>query len=513
MVGKKLLKNAWDIILGFIVVGFISWIYITNVGPIERVVTEINNTFYDQMLRATLQKLPPIKQSNIAIIAIDDKSIAEQGRWPWSRKKIAQLINQLKSLEAGVIAFDIVFSEPERNIINETLAQINELPKETRPTLQPGFEKLAPIFEYDARFSEALKEGEHILGFVLTAQNETAAGVLPEPLLRFTPEETQATDLPKMQSSLGNIPVLQEAAVHGGFLNSDPDSDGTLRYAFLLLVYQNGVYPSLALEATRNFLLADGIQLVTPSYGDREVLEGIKIDQFVIPTDEMGRMLIPFRGQAYTFPYFSATDILEHRVPASEISGKLLFIGASATGLGDLQPAAVEGNYPGVEIHATIASAILDQYFPSKPAWGRGLEFILILLLGVIAAVVFPFLSAFWLAVISVISIGAWIGITTWLWITKAILFTLIFPLFTILILAFINMVHSYLTASRQRKEIKSIFGQYVPQQHIDTILKSSAESLMSGDSRELSVLFSDIRGFTTMSEKLTASELKAQLS
>lgn len=510
---KSFYKNIGDILFGLVIVALICWIYLTSVGPVERVVNEINNTFYDQMLRATLDKLPPIKQNNIAIIAIDDKSIAEQGRWPWSRKKMAELLMNLKQLEAGVIAFDIIFSESERNAITETIHHIKEIPVENRPTLQPDFEKLTPYFDFDSKFAEALSQNEDVLGFVLTQGNNEPIGQLPAPLLTLSDQEINATYIPVMDGSLANLPNLQQAAKNGGFLNSDPDEDGTLRYTNLLLIYKNGVYGSLALEATRDFLLTEKIQLVQSAYGSSTILEGIQMDQFVIPTDERGRILIPFRGGPYTFPFYSATDILQHRVPPEAIAGKLLFVGATATGLGEIQPTAVSSSYPGVEIHATVAAAILDQYFPSRPVWGRGLEFVLILGLGIIAAILFPFLNAFWLAGISSCAIIAWFGTTTYLWIHKGVLLTLIFPLATVLLLAFINIVHSYLISSRQRKEIKSVFGQYVPQQHIDTILKSPTDSLMSGDSRELSVLFSDIRGFTTMSEKMTAVELKAQLN
>ncbi|MDI1351401.1 MAG: adenylate/guanylate cyclase domain-containing protein [bacterium] len=511
---KKLLKkNGLAILIGFIFVGMMAWIYLTSNSVIEGFVTNVNNAAYDHLLRANITKLPPLKQNNIAIVAIDDKSIAEQGRWPWSRQKIAQLNSKLHQLQATVIAYDVVFSEPERNIMTQALEEINHNPTLSTPALNASLTHLIPHFNFDTIFAKSLSEGDFVLGFVLNPDDTSAIGILPSPLLMMTPLEAQSLAIPTMVGYLGNINGLQNAAHQGGFLNANPDDDGTLRQSNLLMSYHNGIYPSIGLEATRLYLLSDHIKLITANYGNTPVLEGIQLDQTIIPTDETGSMLIPFRVGAYAYPYISATDVLENRISNTEIANKIIFIGATATGLGDLKPAAVANNYPGVEVHASIASAILDNYFPSKPVWGRGLEFLLIISIGLLGAMLFPFLNATYLALISIGSIAAWFYITTWLWISHGLVLTLLFPLITLLFLAFLNMVNSYLTASKQKKEIKSIFGQYVPQQHIDTILKSSGESLLNGESKELSVLFSDIRGFTTMSEKLTAPQLKTQLN
>ena len=506
-------KNGLAFLLGLIIVGLMSWIYLSDNSTASSLVTKINNSVYDHMLRANLAKLPPIKQNSIAIVAIDDKSIAEQGRWPWSREKIADLVNKLHKLQASVVTFDIIFSEPERNIMTEALDSLNKTPSANDASLKASLKQLTPYFNFDNNFAQSLSDGDFVLGIAFDPVNTVAIGDLPSPLLMMTRDQAQSLSIPSMEGYLGNISELQKAAKQGGFINASPDDDGTLRQANLLMSYHNAVYPSLALEATRLFLLSDKIELVTASYGTNSVLEGIQIDQTIIPTDETGSILIPFRVGAYAFPYISATDILENRVHDADIASKIIFIGATATGLGDLKPSAVDSNYPGVEVHASIASAILDNYFPAKPIWGRGLEFLLIASLGIIGALLFPFLNAILLAVISVACILLWLYATTWLWTAQHLVLTLLFPLLTVLLLAFMNMVNSYLSASKQKKEIKSVFGQYVPQQHIDTILKSSNQSLLDGESKELTVLFSDIRGFTTMSEKLTASQLKTQLN
>ena len=511
---KKILKkNGLAFLIGLIFVALMSWIYISSNSTTTALVNGINNSVYDHLLRVHLDKLPPIKQNNIAIVAIDDASIAEQGRWPWSREKIALLVSKLHQMQAAVIAFDIIFSESERNIMDQALKGLDKTPASQNNSLQTTLKQLIPYYNFDEVFAQSLNQGDFVLGMVFDEQNDSALGDLPAPLVKLTQEQANSLSIPRMDGYLSNIPVLQNAAHQAGFLNAAPDDDGTLRQTNLLMSYHNGVYPSLALEATRLYLLSDKIQLITSNYGNDSVLEGIQLDQTIIPTDETGSILIPFRVGAYAYPYISATDILENRIKPQDIASKIIFIGATATGLGDLKPSAITNNYPGVEVHASVASAILDNYFPSKPVWGRGLEFLLIVGLGLIGAVLFPFLNALLLSIIALLSILGWLYATTWLWVHQHLVLTLLFPLITVLFLVFMNMVNSYLAASKQRKEIKSVFGQYVTQQHIDTILKSSNESLLEGESKELTVLFSDIRGFTTMSEKLTAVQLKMQLN
>ncbi len=501
---KGFLKNRLAIALGLLFVVLMAWSYFSKIPAIDNLVTRFNNSVYDLLLQANLKKLPPIKSNEIGVIAIDDTSIAEQGRWPWDRKKMTQLVAKLQEMGASVIAFDIMFSESENNLITQALKEVDSSPQKLPTDIHSAMTQLIPSFDYDSKFGDTLKQGDHVLGFVLNPSEATSSGMLPEPIS----ENRQTFKIPEMQSYMGNIPVLQNAAKY-----AIPDADGTLRHAALILALKGKVYPSLSLEATRLFLLSNQVTLVTSDEPKPGTLKGVQLDNLLIPTNEYGEVLIPFRGEAYTFPFFSATDILENRINKSEIESKILFIGATATGLGDLKPTAVANNYPGVEVHASIASAILDHYFPTIPAWGKKVEFSLILVLGIISAIIFPFLTAPWLALIAITAVGVWILVSTWLWVSYSILISLLFPLLTVFLLAFINMVNSYLVSSNQRKEIKSIFGQYVPQNHVDSILKSSNEALLEGENKELTVLFSDICGFTTMSEKLTAPQLKTQLN
>jgi adenylate cyclase len=500
---KVFLKNLPSICLGL----FLTCVVASFFSLGSNIALEVNSLIYDMILRGNLKKLPPIHQENVAIIAIDDKSIAQIGRWPWSRQTMAKLLENLHKNSAAVVAFDIVFSEPERNIVEDLMTQLPQDKQNIKSSLQ----SLLPKFNYDEIFSKELANGENVMSFVFNSKNANLIGILPEPLSVKNPQVLP--DIKVMKGFLSNIKQIEQATHFGGFINSTAEFDGVIREAPMLSSFNGNLYPSLALAATMKYLMVDKIELVTEVKNNKPELRGIKLDNLFIPITKYGKILVPYRALPYSFNYFSAVDVLNDKVPEEYISGRLVFIGATATGLGDLQSTPVSSAYPGTEINASIASAILDKYFPAKLPYGLQLQMFLVILFGVSLSFIFPFCSAIILGSVFVGAVVLWTIIVNVLWLKYSIVITLFFPLLIILLLAFMNMVNSYLLTNTQKKEIKSAFGQYVPQQHIDNILQSSSESLLSGDTRELTILFSDIRGFTTLSEKLSATELKAQLN
>lgn len=235
---KKILKkNGIAFLIGLVFVSFFSWVYISNNATTTALVNTINDTVYDHLLRTHLDQLPPIKQDNIAIVAIDDQSIAEQGRWPWSREKIALLVNKLHQMQAAVVAFDIIFSEPERNIMTQALESLDKTPASKDVSLQNSIKQLVPYFNFDDVFAKSLSQGDFVLGMVFDSQNNSALGVLAAPLLTMSSEQASSLAIPKMQGYLSNIAVLENSAHNAGFLNADPDDDGTLRQTNLVMSY------------------------------------------------------------------------------------------------------------------------------------------------------------------------------------------------------------------------------------------------------------------------------------
>lgn len=505
-----MMNKVVPIVLGILLSLLAAWLQLTTWKPIHLLLQRIDNMAYDIQLRAA--KTHTIDQnSSVVIVYIDDKSLKQQGRWPWSRDKIAQLILNTEKLGATVIALDMAFPEQENNIADLILAKLQPIP--SNAALIAAIHKLAPDFNYDAKLAQSLQQGETVLGITFHDNKNSSEGILPPPLLQLDPNVAAASTFISMSSFTTNIPLIQEAVKSSGFINVFADNDGIIRKVPLLLRYQNGLYPSLALEATRRYLLSD-ISLSLGHLGNLIAVDSVHLGKQVIPTDITGQVLIPFRTPGGEIPYYSATDILTKKIAPRALQNKLVFVGASAFGLGDLQSTALQSAYPGVAIHASIASGILLNRFPYKPAWAPGMELSITLLFGLILTFCFPFLSARWLMLLGLLIPLLFFAFNTWLYQTTWIILSLIIPTSLILALAIINMAYGYLFESRRRNELKAIFGQYVPPSYIESILKHPSTSLsLHGESREMTVLFSDIRNFTTISESMPATDIKEILN
>lgn len=406
-------------------------------------IIKIENTTYDGEVRHYHRPLSP--HPSIVIVDIDDKSISAEGRWPWDRVKIAKLAKELHRLGASVIAFDAVFSEPQENPVDAVIKEVND------PALVQELEQIKPSFDADAVLAEALKQGEFCLGFAL-ASNGKESGRLPPPLISLTEKEADETLIIPMNGYIGNQPILQEAAKSGGFINTTIDADGILRFSPLLQRVRGDVYPSLALEATKRFLSLPFSAILTTQSGKHRVISAIQLGDIAIPTDPWGRMLIPFRGAPYTFPYLSAVDVLKKTVSEEAVRGKLVFVGTSATASWDLLATAISPVFPGVEVQASIASGIIDGYMPYKPNWGRGVAIAMLLMIGILATFLFPRMGhiggfLFCMGVIGILKVFNY-----WLWTHYAFVLSFFLPMPTIGTLFALDLISVYLAKKWKKK-------------------------------------------------------------
>jgi adenylate cyclase len=506
---EKLKEKGYPISIGALFTLLMALLLYLSPGFLGRSLSFLENISYTLMLR---NKYKPIDaKTPIAIVDIDDRSLVQIGRWPWPRDKMGELVDALFKLKAKAIAFDFMFPEAEGNLADVAIRRL----KEVAPQSSVAFAELESAksaFDNDEVFAKALSSGDTILGFVLLNEGNPF-GALPPPLMTLSEELREELYLPDMKSYIGNYPPLQKAAKGGAFINATPDPDGVIRFSPMLLRMGSSVYPSLSLGAVQLFLGNEAVQLQIERYGRQHVLEGIKIGNKTIPTDPWGRILIPFRGPPYSVPYISAADLFSGQVSDAQVANKLLFIGSSATAMGDLVATAMAPIFAGIEIHAQIASGILDDYLPYKPAWGKGVAIALILILGLVSASLLPFLGPIEASAYIFSLCFALIGSEYLIWTRFGIVLTSIFPLFSLLVLYVFNIVLGYFFETGRRKLMKSVFGQYVPPDCIDSMIKKGGGFGMEGESKELTVLFADIRGFTTLSEKLTASELKKLLN
>lgn len=499
------------IIIGIMLVCLAIWTLITPTKFIRSLTERLDNLGYDLQLRTRVLTNASPSISPVAIVDIDDNSLKIEGRWPWPRSKLAALVDELHKQGAAVIAFDIFFSEKEHNIaktIATRLTQKNLL----NPALSAVLQKSEPLFDEDAIFAKSLARSETVLAIGFLPRKQTQ-NQLPPPLLILTPQEKSQLGIISSTGYISNIPLLQQAAKGGGFINIFSDNDGIIRRSPLILAYENKVYPALSLQAVMAFL-GEKISLDTHSYGKEIKLEGIRIGSRVIPTDDRSQVLIPFIGKSYTFPYYSATEILQGKIAKDALLGKILFVGTSATGLGDLQATSIQNPFPGVEIQATLVNGILLNQFSYKPAWTLGANIFLTFALGLVAACLFPFFGPRILSIIIIVFPPALLFLNNWIWGKTGLILSFLVPVILFLVIAIFNIIYGYLFESRRREHLKIMFGQYVPEKHIDEMLKSPGRNYaLRGEDRNMSVLFADIRNFTTISEGMPASELVNMLN
>lgn len=496
------------ILLGFIFLAIAIWLQLTAIAPISHFINRIEQLAYDLQLRTNQLTTKAIIQSPIVIVDINEKSLSKEGRWPWPREQLANLVKNIKEAGAAVIAFDIVFPLKEENPVDQLLSLSAKEKKVVTPETMSFFNNIRPYTNNDALFAQQLHQIDSILAISFIAEPDII-GAAPKPLLVLTTPQEESLGFISVQGILSNIPELATAAKSVGFINSLPDEDGIIRRLPLLIRYQNNLYPSLALEAVRIFLFAK-VKLVTASYHNESKLEGIMIGDYKIPTDEYGQVVIPFRGMGFTFPYISAEDILNKKFPPDMLQGKIVFVGTSATGLGDLKTTAIQNAFPGIEIHATIADGILTHHFSYKPAWALGAEISITFLLGAFFALVFPYVGPRLLSLLMLIIPILLFFCNHWIWNKSGLIITIFIPIFLCIIVAIMNIIYGYIFESRRREHLKNIFAQYVPTTHIDEMLKKPGRAYgLHGETRTMTVLFSDIRGFTTITETMSAATVK----
>lgn len=423
--------------------------FITYLEPpfLKEWILKLETTTYDRQIKRFHRPLSA--NSSVVILGIDDASLKRYGRWPWSRELIAKLITQLEKKHPALIAIDMLFSEKEKGPIDQILPSIEN------PSLKEGLKDVQDQFQPDQTLAKAIGITPSLLSCFLEEKLERQ-GLLMEPAFLLPKTSSENILIPNKQGYISNLAIFQKAAKGGGFINAMVDQDGILRTSPLLLRMKQKVYPSLALEAARMFLKTSYTAIQTTETGEYLALDAILLKDRKIPTDPWGRILIPFRGPSFSFPYISAKDLLENKVKSDQIENKLIFLGLSATASTDLFSTAISPAVPGVEIQATIASGIIDNYLPHKPNWGRGASILLIALLGGLAAFIFPRIShtfAFFLA-ISCIAILELINYLAWSY--SQVVLSFFFPVPTLATIFAVDLISIFLLDRRRKKREKN---------------------------------------------------------
>ncbi len=502
----------YPIVVGLLLIVITLSLQFSNVPLTRQAIARLDYLAYDLRLKANLDN--SAVDPRIVIVDIDEKSLRAEGHWPWPRDRLAALVDELFAQGAVVIAFDVVFAEAERNPGRMVLDRLAQHRIES-PELRDLVTRHLQLFDNNAVFVSNIRGRDVVLGNVFEYAQRESSGVLAEPLAFTDPQQASRVDLPRALSYTGNAEALSGAGVYGGFFTVLPDDDGIIRRAQMLQRFGDDIYPLLSLEAVRRYLLVEALQLKTAVIGGAEVIEEIRLADYRIPTDRKGRAMVPYRGPRGSYPYISATDVLNHRVPESvTLPGSIVLVGTTAAGLFDLRATPLDSVYPGVEVHANIISGILDQTFPVEPSWATGANFSLTVAVGLLLVLSLPFLSPLGMIVMTALVGSGVVAFNFWLWSEHQLVLSLAPLAVLVSLLGLFNIAYGFLVESRGRRRLKDMFGQYVPQQLVEEMNRYPDRSYgFEGESRVMSVLFCDIRSFTTISERLTAAQLKKMLN
>ena len=471
----------------------------------------MENIVYDLRLRSTA---PNTIDPRIVIVDIDEQSLAQEGRWPWRRDKLAYLVDMLFDYyQIKLLGFDVVFSEPDTSAGVELLEQLATGQLQNNTEFLSTLETMRPQLSYDQLFAKSLQNRPVVLAYFTSpiAEKTPEIGALPAPLAKAK-EHPFSRLLANEKSYAANLPKLQTAATSAGFFNNPSvDEDGVYRRLPLLVEYQQQIYQALALALFRTLLELPPVEFVTGSgYGnnDSQRLEALNIEGFHIPVDQSSTLLVPYRGRQGSFRYISATDVLNGVVPTDALKDKIVIVGTTAAGLLDLRATPVQHVYAGVEIHANILSGLLDQRIKSRPSYSLGIELLELAVICLAAIVILPRLPVF----LSALILGVWlvggIAVNFYSWAVWDIDTALAAPITLLILLYGIQLFFGFFFESRRKKQLSNIFGQYIPPELVEQMSQSDEEFTLTGESRDMTVLFSDVRGFTTISEGMEPQEL-----
>jgi adenylate cyclase len=476
---------------------------------------QLENWTYDTRLNFTR---PNTTDDRVVIVDIDEISLAEVGRWPWGRDQLAIIVDNLfDRYQARVVAFDIVFAEKDESSGLEQFERLANSRLKNNSEYLEAFRELHPTLMHDEIFADSLVGRNVVLGYYFKASLQEGevgiTGMLPPPLTKMDVQWSERLPIHKASGYGGNLEILQAAARSGGYFdNPFVDSDGVFRRVPLVQAYEGYLYASLALATTQSYLDADGIELSVESEGikggkEYYALETINLQQFHIPVDVNGAVFVPYRGRQGSFPYVPASRVLDGSADPALFEGKIVLVGTSAPGLLDLRSTPVQNIYPGVEVHANIISGILDNRIKHQPAWTVGYEFVLLVIVAVCMALLLPLVPPL-IAAAATLGFSAIIMAGTFFAWNNNLILPLASPMLLIVLIFMLHMTYGFFIESRGKRQLANLFGQYIPPELVDEMSESPEEFSLDGENREMTVLFSDVRGFTTISEGMDPKQL-----
>ncbi len=464
---------------------------------------------------------------SIVLAVIDEKSLEMEGRWPWPRSKIAELVDILSRDGAKVISFDVGFLEPDENtqlgFIDKFGHQLDAL--DIRSSSLTTF------------IAESKKNANNDLVLATAIRNSTAKVVLgyffhmnrtdldyqleaekieqqiarisasKYPLVLHEGDEKEDRFI-HAYSPVGNLDILAASTDAAGYYSVRSDPDGVVRWMPLVIQCGEDIYPPLSVVSAYHYLDMPRLMVEV----DEQGVEGIRMGQLFIPTDETGQLLINYLGPAKTFPHISISDILGGGVPKGIFKDKIVIVGGTATGTHDTRSTPFTPLYPGVEIHATVVDNILTENFMVKPRWTLIYDLTAIIILAVLAGIALPRMGPLKGLLFVAVLFNLYIFFAYWFLLYFKLWLNIAYPLLALLFNYTVLRVHGYITKDRERKKIQGTFKQYVAPLVIEEMIKEPSKLKLGGEEKELTIMFNDIAGFTSLSERHSPTEMVSML-
>lgn len=458
---------------------------------------------------------------SIAIVSIDEKSIDKEGKWIWPRKKMAELITSISDAGARVIVLDICFVDPD----NTALENLEDISKKIKSLeiinteLNEYIKELTLASDNDQLLAAAIRnsKADVVLGYFFQMNADDAAHV-EETLIRSQTSSIQSSCFQSVQYASeqafntlfiqavipkANIPDIAAATPYSGYFNMMPDKDGVIRWIPGILKFRDVLYAHMSLKALAAFLDSP-LDVLVADHG----VDGLQVGDITVPTDELGRIMINFRGGTKTFPHISATDILNGRVPSSRMKDKLVIIGVTAVGIYDLRVTPFDNVFPGVEVHANLIDSILSRDFLYQPAWAAVFDVMAILVAGLLLGGILPRVKVVPGAIAAIIVLCGYIYICYYLFSAKGIVLNIVYPTVVTIFVYISISAYRYLVEEGHKRFIKNAFSTYLSPTVVEQLCESPEKLVLGGEKREITAFFSDVEGFTSISEKLTPEDL-----
>lgn len=474
----------------------------------------LDATIYDFTLKSAA---PRVVDDRITILDIDEASLKTIGRWPWSRDKMASMVDKLYN-DYGIAAmgFDVIFAEPDISSGIATLDQLSKGALVGEAGFRQRYAALRPSLDFDGRFASALTGKTLALGyyFITPGLPEGVTGALPQANLPASALGEHQRSLVEAIGYGANLARFQQAAGIAGYFSVLPDEDGTIRKVHLLTRYQSGLYESFSAATLRAAMGAEPLKAGVEAsrfLGVAYRQPWVEVAGIKIPLNADGSAWVPYRAGA-PFPYVSAKEVLAGRTDKGVLENRVVLVGSTAPGLADLRVTPFSGSFPGVEIHAHMIAGMLDGTAGYTPAWARDASLLATLLAGLALLIALPIIGPVRGLMLTALLLGALAGAQYAAWKQHWVL-SMAAPLAAILGLYMLSAAYGFLAEARNKRQITKLFGQYVPPELADKMSQDPTHYSMEGQSREMTVLFSDIRGFTNFSEALPPTELAEVLN